>query len=176
MFQIILNFWYERVEELLSSAWFWCLFSLLPPCLFWQEVSLGIENMSRNWKEGIKANNMWTRQDCLAKTDLVTNSQLVKILDLLPQLMHNWLKSDEISVEKVQPKVTQSLIEYKLINVRIVFQEGCISSLYLSWVASHYCQPCAQTAWHLLGKKNVAGKTQRFPEAALSCSSSSPSF
>lgn len=76
--------------------------------------------------------NMWTRQDCLEKTNLATNSQLVKILDLLPQLMHNWLKSDEISVKKVQPRVTQSSIAYKLIKVRQVFQQGCVSTLYLS--------------------------------------------
>lgn len=72
--------------------------------------------------------------------------------------------------------MTQPLIAYKLIKVSIIFQEGCISLLYLSWVASHYCQPCAQTAWHILGKQYKAGKTQGVPEAVLSCSSSLPSL
>lgn len=117
---------------------------------------------------------MWTTQDCLEKTNLATNYQL--ILDLLPQLMHNRLKFDEISVKTVQPKVTQSLMAYKLIKVGIVFQQGCISTLYRGGGASHYCQPCAQAAGHLLGRQYTAGKMQGFPEAALSCCSSLPSL
>lgn len=35
LFQMILNFCYVRLAELLSSAWFYWLFSLLPPHSFW---------------------------------------------------------------------------------------------------------------------------------------------
>lgn len=107
---------------------------------------------SGNWKiclgigkEGLKVNNMWTRQDCLENTDLAINSQLVKILDLLPKLMHNWLKFDEISVKKVQPEMTQSLIGNKIIKVRIVFQEEKSISITLGYLTeiksrnTHYC-------------------------------------